>query len=556
MDGIKIYSGVQPNRRSVTCPETPLCQNVSRPAVQSLVDQISQPHKGSFFYGQSEYSSLECPTFASSKIANSQSEPFTAETIYPWASCGKILTTLALTKMMEEGLIASTTTLNSIDPVLYSGTSDYFDTITVISQAAFPYSSASYSYTTKKMDWTTITIENLLQYNIGLSNDAFFLPSANLLYFDPSQRTVILSEENSVEGLGMMIQFGIAYRALVNGTPITPGCRIYNGEPISSVIPTSLQSYLQLTKNGTIPLLYNSNTYSNDRLPFRIRSLPATYDFSYAILGDVMEKVLKKNNYSDFSEYVHQKIFEPLQMTRSYILLQDSIPYSLSMAENSWRRSPVLSLTKTLIPTDPSTWPGCKCSPEYATLANSTVSTDPWGPLVWNSEYPTDGISYISSLFYSRDPIPGTSFIGNAPFISSIKDMGKLLDCIVNKKSILNQTSWSYFLANKVMSSTYPSGAPYPIESLSPSSASTATALTHVNRDFSQRALYGFDDSTYYKNGITGCSIYLNTSTGIWMVFGYPEILLSSTTIYYPPPTIPTDTQLMSLFVTALNSSV
>jgi CubicO group peptidase (beta-lactamase class C family) len=554
VEGIKIYSGAQPNQRYNTCIETPSCQPVSSPAVQALVDDISQPHKGSFFYGQSEYSS-ECPTFASSKVANSKSESFTVDTIYPWASCGKILTTLALTKMMEEGLIASTTTLNSVDPVLYSGTSDYFDTINVIFPTAFPYSSSSYSYTTKKLDWTTITVENLLQYNIGLSNDVFFLPSANLVYFDSSQRSIILSE-NSVEGLGMMIQFGIAYSALVVGSPITPGCRLYNGEAISSVMPTSLASYIQLTKNGTIPLLYNSNTYSNDRLPFRIRSLPATYDFSYAILGDVMEKVLKKNNYSNFSEYVHQKIFEPLNMTRSYVLLQDKIPYSLSMAENSWRRSPVLSLTKTLVPIDPSTWPGCKCSPEYATLANGTVLTDPWGPLVWNSQYPTDGLSYISSLFYYRDQISGTGFLGNAPFVSSIKDMGTLLDCIVKKKSILNQTSWSYFLANKVMSSTYPSGFPYPLESISPTSTSTATALTHVNRDFSQRALYGFDDSTYYKNGITGCSIYMNTSTGIWMVFGYPEILLSSTTLYYPPPTIPSDTQLMSLFVTAVNSSL
>lgn len=532
-------------------------------SIQTLLDEVSEPRKGGFFYGKSE--SSICPTFASSKIANSNSLVFSPETLYSWGSCGKILTALALTKMMEEGLISSSTTLNSIDPIVYSGTSPYFTGVSVLNTQLFPYFSNSYSYTTGTMKWSSLTVENLLQYNLGISNDVFFLPSLNLLYFNNTTRNIIL-QENSVEGLGMMVQFGIIYSKLVNGTPITPVTKIYNGENINNIAPTFVETYIQLTKEGIIPLLYNTNTYSDNRLPFRIRSLCATYDFSFLVLGDVMEKVLKKNGYLNFSDYVHQKIFNPLQMTDSYILFQDTVPVNkrARLSENSWRRAPALSLTVPLNPLNPATWPGCGCSPEYALIANPNAQTQPWGPLVWNSEFPNDGISYLSSVFYQTEKIDGCGFLGNSPFLSSIRDMGKLLECITNQgryqlcpsrnfKNIINKTSWSYLMANKVLSSTYPSGAPYPLESVTPSSVSFSTGLTHENRDFSQQGLYGFDDSTFFKNGVTGGTLYVNTFTGVWMVYGFPEILLSSGYTLYPPPKVPSGSNLISSFVTALN---
>lgn len=126
--------------------------------------------------------------------------------------------------------------------------------------------------------------------------------------------------------------------------------------------------------------------------------------------------------------------------------------------------------------------------------------------------------------------------------------MGKLLECIANKgtyvdcssgtiKSIINKTSWGYYSSNKTMPSTVVSGFPYPIESLIPSSVSTTSGFTHENRDFAYNTLYGLDESSFYKNGVTGCTIYVNPNTNLWIIYGYPEAFLSSGYVTSPQPT-------------------
>ena len=544
----------------------PTCSNsiLNSSEIQSLLETASESHKGGFFYGQGE--NIASPNFQATGLANSDGQSFTTQTLYSWGSLGKFLTLLVLTKMMEEGLITSNTTLNSIDPNLYSGTGSYFTSINVTNQSTFPFTPSSYTYSTSTFEWSTLTIGDLLRFNFGLANDIFFLPALNLVYFDPASRAAILTE-SSVQGLGMMIQFGISYSALVAGNPITPGCQIYNGASYRDIAPIAVETYVNLVKNNVLPLLYNTNSYQNDLLPFRIRSLPATYDLSYALLGDVINKVLQKSGYENFSQYTREKIFNPLNMKNSYIIFQDTIPPEVlsknGLTENSWRRAPAYGLTQPVNPANPATWLGKGCSPQYAINAGLPTPTN-YGPLVWNSEYSNDGISYLSSFLYCTTKIPNCGPIGNAPLLSSIEDMGKLLQCILNQgtyidckskttKSIINKTSWAYFIANKTLPSTVVSGLPYPLESLTANSVSTDSALSHQNRDFAFNTLYGFDDSTLYKDGVTGCSLYFNFTTKVWMIYGFPEILSSSGYISYFSANY-TGLPLRSLFIQALNA--
>ena len=86
-----------------------------------------------------------------------------------WASAGKILTGLVLTKMIEESIISPTTTLFSLDP-RYTGKGTYFTSITITNTAAFPFT-GSYTFTTETFDWETITVSDLIHMNIGLTTD-------------------------------------------------------------------------------------------------------------------------------------------------------------------------------------------------------------------------------------------------------------------------------------------------------------------------------------------------------------------------------------------------
>ena len=85
------------------------------------------PHKSAFFYGGNFKSDNNF--FLTTGPCNSAGDLWTEDTLYNWASAGKLLTGLVCTKMIEEDLINDSTLLSTIVPTLFTGTALYYTSV-------------------------------------------------------------------------------------------------------------------------------------------------------------------------------------------------------------------------------------------------------------------------------------------------------------------------------------------------------------------------------------------------------------------------------------------
>jgi CubicO group peptidase (beta-lactamase class C family) len=286
------------------------------------------------------------------------------------------------------------------------------------------------------------------------------------------------------------------------------------------------------------------------------------YDSSYLILGNILDTVLPKYGFTNYADFVQKNIFNPLKMTRSYVLFQQDLPDdNINIAEDSWRRSPSLGLTAVTVPDVIPTWLGYQCAQGYRAIAGTSGP----GPLVWDSDFAEDGTSrVISGIFYNKTAIPGCPPLGNAPLVSTIKDMGKLLKFVA--KSLYpshcpgrtplgwKPESAGFFLSPKVqaVNGGVPQ-APYPLTIESYNNVSFCMGFNRLNRDLSNNAEYGFDENTLTFVGLTGATFYVNLQTQTWFIYGINESFLSSGNLPIPGiGSTPSSLSITSTFLVAL----
>jgi hypothetical protein len=503
-------------------------------SLDKTLKQYSSNHFGSFFYGGNKE---KCDVFKSIGKYNKNKCDWNNDKIVWWASGGKIMTGLVVAKMIEEEIITPYTTLFSLNNI-FTGKGTYFKSISILNPLKFPFDPSSYSVTLDTFDWETITIGDLLQFNIGLIGDYFAVPSAILSWLNPDNIKKAL-ENNTVFSLGSYIQFVTFFKNMANKTPIGIGTQAYNGEPILKILTTFLPNIIDSNVSGTLPLLFKPKTIYTNLLPYGTDGFPAIYDTSMVLLVTVLDHPLQLNGYKNFADYSHKKILCPLGCKDSYIVGQEIIPNKKrkNIVGTSWRRAPIYNLTKTFDINDVSSWAGYGVSPEYADLP---IGEKGLGQLVWSQDYPNDGISKLmNALLYNDTPYPDKYTVGNAPLISSIKDFSKILKMILNKgissenKQILNPDTFEYLISPKIpTTSGIVTSSIYSIFDFTEEYTNTGFAMGfgRINRDLTSSTLYGFDPHTCYWYGFSGIGWYLNIKTKNWFIYGIPESRLSSGT--------------------------
>jgi len=507
--------------------------------LQEFVREYAKNRQGAFFYGQKEKKTI----FRQSGKASPNGSPFEKDTVYSWGSVSKILTGLVSTMMMERGYIRASDTLYSIAPDIFYGKGNYYTSISVTNPALFPQP-GSYTSSTSTFSWETVTIGQLLQFGIGLPDDVFFLTSFAFASFINTQSVNAVLATNNVQGLGSLIQFYTCYRAMLDGKPITPACKVYSASSsVADALRTAVSDIVALNRNGILPAIFPPGSYLSDALPYQVRRANTMYDTSYFILGMVLDSVLPKYGYNNFSDFVQKNIFDPLNMTNSYILLQQTIPDDVSIAQDSWRRSPSLGLTAITNPNIIPTWLGYECAQGYRSIAGTSGP----GPLAWDSDFSEDGISrVITGIFYNKTSIQGCPPLGNGPLVSSIRDMGKLLkfiawslypnaSCPPRTPLGWKSESAGYLFSPKVQATN--AGVPYtpyPIGVTDYSNLSFCMGFNRLNRDLTNNAEYGFDENTITFTGLTGSTFYVNLRTHTWFIYGVNESFLSSGNLPIP----------------------
>lgn len=101
------------------------------------------------------------------------------------------------------------------------------------------------------------------------------------------------------------------------------------------------------------------------------------------------------------------------------------------------------------------------------------------------------------------------------------------------QKQIIKTESFNYLIGIKIPStSSSINPLPYPIsrDLNSNSSYGWALGFGRTNRDLSNQTTYGFDETTCFWAGLSGCSFMFDFYTGNYLFYGMPESNLSSGT--------------------------
>jgi CubicO group peptidase (beta-lactamase class C family) len=463
--------------------------------ISNIATYIQGGHPGFYVVG-GNYRTGEEYFAASDRPINSNSDVWNyTGTLYNFGSATKILSGVICAKMIEEGIIKASDPCYLYYPNM-SGISQYYTNVTVNSGTAFPFADASYTATTGAFDLSTLTIKNLINYNIGLLNDFFVLPNAVSALSSSTSINPVITNSNSganIVGLAQYLQFATLSKSLLNGNPVGPVSQVYNGT-VPFVTTGALDGLINNTRTGVMPFAFKPGSWQNDLLPFNIRSQQSVYDAGFALLGIVLDGAIKKKtSYTCFADYARAKILTPLGMNDTYFVAQDTVtnPNKYKIADTSFRRSAGLgganylwsqtlpgydAFTGTVNPfqgNEPTFVAAASagsasalrlygfvansfgCSRSYSTGAVSqlntiqnvciatnntgaagalTVSSFVSGPLAWASQYPDDGISKVGKgVFYYLTGSPSNYPISAAPVLSTLSDFSKLLRMIGNK---------------------------------------------------------------------------------------------------------------------------
>ena len=523
------------------------------PALETAVaTAVANTHFGAFIHGGNVKSNQSF--FASAGIcnANTGANSWSPDTLMNYGSAGKLLTGLIFAKMQEEGLVSASDKCSLYLPAM-TGTGLYYTNITVTDlgafplsatayTGAFPYNPAVYTATTGAFLWQDVTINDLLHYDIGIIQDAFAVGAFTTLFQNPDTITAVVGtnyKNNAASnpipaGCASLLQYNKIVSSAVLGTPITPVTQVALGSnPLTTLVPSAFDNLIALNRNGILIAGNKPGTLYQGMLPYGVTSSASQYDIGYQMLGAVIDQALRAKGYTNgYAQYARAKFFTPMGMNDSYVLLQESIPDSKKprLAGNSWRRAPTLGLTQTAVYGTPQTYPGWGVSTAYQSLAGFSGT----GPLVWDSQYPTDSISrYAEGAFYC---LTGTSTnypLGNSPIITSIADFGKMVQLVANRGSfngqrILKTETWNYLVQPKLQATTALSNLPYPAGNDTFSSWSYCLGIRRYNRDLASVTTYGVDETTCFNSGITGNFYALDFYTGNWFMVGVPEASNSS----------------------------
>lgn len=552
-------------------------------------DANDAKHQGGFFYGGNAKSGQEM--FFGTGYINSSNSAWTTDTKYNFASAGKIVTGLVCAKMIEEGLISPFDPIWTLSPTLtslFTGTAQYYDSITIDYPAAFPAPVIpgvlnSYTGTTGSYNLNDLTLGNVLQFGVGIVDDFFILPGAGMFTSigqfgtGPTSLYVLSGGSPTNPDKANLIQQYTFINSLLNDGTSAYGfaSKIFNGLPVDpvTIISNSVTDALTRAKTGVMPLAYKPGSKS-EQAPYNVRTLNATYDTAYILLGYILEERLRYLVSlgflpfgTNFATYARAKFFTPLGMNNTTVMLQETLSGTNStLSDSAFRRSILYGAANSPAFSGAiqgiTTWPSFGCSPSYATgasnlyLATTTPtqgSTGAGGPSVWarNTSYSDDGIAkVINAYYFTGAGSTGAYPVGNAPIVASIGDFGKLIQLIANKglnpfsttgERLIKTETWNYFISCKVGSfaslGAYTAIAEGVLNESNGSAFYTMGSLRVAN-DNSAITAYGFDTTTMYFGGAMGVQYYVDFYTGNWFIAGIPEIVLSTGDLQQPQSAI------------------
>ncbi len=302
----------------------------------------------------------------------------------------------------------------------------------------------------------------------------------------------------------------------------------------------TFQTYINLAKNGTVPLLWTPGKRILDNYYYGVETIPQIYGTSDELLGIMITEILnsslnlKGSAYpGGFKEYLFNKIMSPLQIPRSdYSIcgMETGPEYpSPNTSELSFRRTAAIASTggyglgTSLLTIGGAGLPlgaSFGCSQQY-------INDGRTGQTVWASEYPDDNLGVGISRYWTRIHNTGTYTMGGAPLGTlKIKHMAKLAICLANNGwyngvQIFKPTTVKWQLSNHSSSLA--------IAYYSPQGATTGVTSTQgtfnggwmrFNTDLTSETYSNGTDTVFFWGGAFGTYCMFDIKSGLYVALG------------------------------------
>jgi CubicO group peptidase (beta-lactamase class C family) len=497
----------------------PIGPNASSNIISNVLNPLYQAgsgHKGLFaLYGNAKTGG---EGFAQVGEA-APSQNWTADTIVPFASVGKLITGTVFAKMCEEGLIQPQDTVFTYVPE-FSGAVNYYTGMT-IGTANDP---STWTPTYGSVNLNTITCNNLVSMNFPIGYGGLFHLGALGAGFAWNPANFAAQSGQGLLAQASAHQF-YTMRQILFANSTTPGDIFmdkYKGLALTSATPVKdwLGYILNLAKTNQTALMFRPSTASDAVLPHKLTSNPAQYTLGMHYLGWVLDNCLRSKGYpGGFAQYLREKFLTPMNIQTMHVIGQE-VPAAGAHAAIAFRRAANIASTAT------ATTASFGVSPEY--IADGKV-----GQLVWGSQYPNDGIVKLESGIDLSPYTPNDCCNGGTPVSSSPRDFAKFIKLILNNGLYGSTRLLSAQSVNWMTSPSISAGVnmyfAYPLASVDATGTSFCPGgFNRYNRDLVAGNNYAWSSSFCTMSGSSGMMIAFDLATKTYVIFGTLEPIWGS----------------------------
>lgn len=494
-------------------------QKLSPNAVANIITNILTPlynngvgHKGLFaLFGNAE---LEDERFAAVGEA-APGKPWTVDTSIGFASVGKLITGTVFAKMCEEGLIQPQDLVVSYVPE-FTGLVNYYSGMSV-STANDP---GTWTPTYATFDLATLTVNQLLNMNFPIGYGGLFHLGILGFAFPWNAANFAAQSGQGLLGQASAHQlYTFRQMHLVNGATGDIFVDKYKGTTITSSTPVKdwLNYILNLTKTQQLSLLFKPGTSMDSLLPSKISNTAAQYTLGFHYLGWVMDNCLRSKGYSGgFAQYLRSKFLVPMNTSTVYTIGQEATIQNVPRAAISFRRVPPIASSATILTTS------MGVSPEY-------ISDGKVGQLVWEHEYPNDGIVRLENGVDYSPHNPNDIPNGGTPIVSSPKDFAKFIKLILNQgvhgaNRLLSPQTVNWMTTPSISAGLNMYFA-YPLASVDSTSSSFCPGgFNRYNRDLvGPSQIYPSSDSFCTMSGSSGLIMGFDLKAKTYVILGTLE---------------------------------
>jgi CubicO group peptidase (beta-lactamase class C family) len=475
--------------------------------------------------------------------------------IMQFSSASKIIVGLGYAKMLEEGLIQGSDSVGTYIPQMSTGIYSYYTSVTPTN----PLDPSTWTNTKATGSLSAYTINDMFSCRFALTTPVYLAAFGAYLYTENPYFYYTAASASTGSLFEAMHIYNMYTGCFANSNAWFGKDKwfmAYNGygQYDTRLFVQNLISYVNqgifVLSAGHDSLYGGVNTAD---IP--LNGYKYTYDTSYGILGLALDNCCQTKLGMSFVQYIKNKIFTPLEITKLYFLGVDPTPANFAANKVDYSFSRFLSFNPTLNAVFPggiatgagtasfiiSPFSSAGASPTYYNAGLASTVTK-----VWAKDYTDDGFYKLVEGLYANNT--SDCIFGPDPLFGTMKELCKLFKLVIGKGKytktdgttvqVIGPQAINFLTSPKIsalnnMSVVFgqDNSLGFGLNAWDNSNTSWCGSFVRMNRDITTNGLYPFSTSTCMWQGVSGHIYVFDLETGYYMLWSHAEYLLDSSDI-------------------------